>query len=106
MNLSLPPGWSQRLLSNLPGQLPSWHCAVNCVWVFSCFCFSSGCSTRWEVVGLDFILPARGTGEEVPGEEGFRPFLPEASPRVEAEVFRVRACEVEAVVGAQDVPIN
>ena len=87
-------------------QLPSWRYAVNSVWAFFCFCFSSGCSARWEAGDPDFILPAQDTGEEVPGEEAFQPFLPEVSPRIEAEVFRVRACEVEAVVVAQGVPIN
>src|SRR5688500_8851358 len=106
MNLSLPPEWPQRLLSNLLDPLPCWRSAVNSVWAFFCFCFSSGCSTRWEAGDPDFILLARGIGEEVPGEEAFQPFLPEVSPRIEAEVFRVRACEVEAVVVAQGVPIN
>ena len=87
-------------------QLPPWRSAVNYVWAFSCFCFSSGCSARWEAVGPDSILPALGTGEEVPGVEAFQPFLPGAFHRIEVEVFQVRGCEAEAVVVAQDVPIN
>ena len=91
---------------NQLAQLPLWRCAANSVLAFSCFCFSSGCSARWEAVAPDSILPARDTGEEVPGEEAFQPFHPEGSPLTEAEVFLVRACEAEAVVVAQDVPIN
>src|SRR5215216_3579725 len=93
MNLSLPPGRPQRLLINPLAQLPPWHSVVNCVWAFSCFYFSFGCSARWEGAGLDSTLTVRGLGEEVPGEVGF-----EASHRVAAESVQVRECEVEAVV--------
>src|SRR4026208_1101297 len=86
MSLSLPPGCLQRLMINRLAQLPPWRSVVNCVGAFSCFCFSFGCSARWEAVGPDSILPARGTGKE-----GWEAFLPEASPRDEAEAFRGRA---------------
>ena len=60
----------------------------------------------------DTILPIQVPGEErlgveVPGEaEDIEAFRPEASPRVEAEAFGVRECEVEAEVVAQGAPIN
>src|SRR4026208_2441994 len=100
MNRSLPPVCLQKLLINQLAQLPPWRSAVNCVWAFSCFSFSSGCSASWEAVGPDSILPVRGTGAAGAGEEAFQPFLPEVSPLIEAEVFRVRVCEAEAAVVA------
>ena len=45
-------------------------------------------------------------GAEVPGEAEFEAFPPEASPRVEAEAFRLLECGVEAAAVAQDAQIN
>ena len=62
-------------------------------------------------MGQEIILPIQILGEEVPGEEVHGAGVHgeaelEASPRVEVEAFRVLGCEVEAVVVAQDAPIN
>jgi hypothetical protein len=58
-------------------------------------------------VEVDFILLGQAPGEEVHhGEEGLEAIAPEASPRVEGGAVPVPACEVEAVVAAQGVPIN
>jgi hypothetical protein len=57
-------------------------------------------------VGIDFIPPVQVLGEEVPGEEDLEAFALEASPQVGVEAVPVRECEVEAVVAAQDAPIN
>ena len=112
MNLCLPPHRPQKLPFNLLDLWRSWRSAANCVWASSCFCFSYGCSAKWEVAGLDIILPIMVLGEEalgaeVPGEEaGIEAFHPETSHRVEGEAFQVLECEVEAVVVAQDARIN
>ena len=62
-------------------------------------------------MGQETILPTQILGEEVPGEEVLGVEVHgeaelEASPQVDVEAFRVLECEVEAVVVAQDAPIN
>ena len=63
-------------------------------------------------MGQDTTLPIMVPGEEVHGaevpgeEEAFEVFPPETSPQVEGEAFRVLEREGEAVVVAQDAPIN
>jgi hypothetical protein len=57
-------------------------------------------------VGIDFIHPVQVLGGEVPGEEDLEALAPEAFPRIEVEAVPVRECEGEAVVAAQDAPIN
>ena len=112
MSQRLPPDRPPSLSVNLPDPRQLWHFAVNCVWAFSCFYFSYGCSAKWEAGEQDTTLPIMVPGEEVlgaevPGEEAdIEAFLPEASPRVEAEAFRVHECEGEAAVAAQDALIN
>ena len=112
MNLRLPPHRRLSPLVNLQDPWRLWHFAVNCVWASSCFCFSSGCSAKWEAVGQDTTLPIMVPGEEVHGEEvpgeeeAIEDFPPETSPPVEGEAFRVLECEVEAVVVAQVARIN
>ena len=85
---------------------------VKCAWVYSCLCFSRGCSAKWEAVGQDTTLPIMVPGEEVPGaaargeEEAIEASPPEVSPEVEGEALGVRECEAEAEVAARDVRIK
>ena len=106
MSLRLPPPQRQRLSTNLLDRRQLWHSAVNSAWESSCFCFSYGCSAKWEVGGQDITLRMQVPGEEVPGEEVPGEAAFEAFLRVEGEAFRVLECEGEAVVVAQDAPIN
>ncbi len=50
-----------------------------------------------------FNMPYSGPWDGTRSRGGFRGFPPETSPQVETDVTLVRACEVEAVVVAQDV---
>ena len=116
MNLRLPPHRRRRCPIKLLDRWQLRHSVVSCVWAFYYFCFSYRCSPKWEGLGGDIILPiqdhgkaVRGKaipGEEVPGEAGPEDFHPAGSPQVEVEAFRVRECEGEAVVVAQDGLIN
>lgn len=63
-------------------------------------------------MGEDTIHPVQIPGKAIPGEEAPGVGVPgeisplEGFPLVEAEAFRVRACEVEAEAVAQDAQIN
>ena len=86
---------------------------VNSVWDFCYLYFSHGCSARWEELAGDTSLPIPIPGKLIPGEvavlgveapgEGFPH---EASHQVEAEAFRVRACEAVAEAAVPAGPIN
>jgi hypothetical protein len=112
MNPRLLPHQRPSLSLNLVDPRRLWHSAVNCVWASSCFCSSYGCLAKWEAGEQDTTLPIMVPGEAVLGaavpgeEEHIEAFHPEASPRVEAEAFRVHECEGEAAVAAQDARIN
>ena len=106
MNLRRPPPRHPSPSLNQLDQQRLWRSAANCVWESSCFCFSYGCSAKWEEGGQDTTLPIQVLGAEIPGEVDLEAFPPAASPGVEAEAFRVHECEVEAVVVAQAALIN